>query len=478
MRANSHIAEKTLETETAENLKATQTLLLIDTDAKSSERIREMFENHRIACVACTSLADATSVLRQEQPLDAALIDLNLPNGDGIEVIRIAKKARPDLPCIVLSVKSDIPSVVLAMKAGATDYLTKPCRASTLLSTVSRSIDDQRHKTNTTHATAPPRSRWQSPAMRQAMMDARDASKTHSPVMLVGPVGSGKKSIAQWIHRKSLRANRCFISIDASHTPQSRVEQELFGKSLSNHNGSTYLHVTPKIQACMGGTLYIENLQCLSSKAQAELLEWIKKNQSSTPEKSCRLITSVVAETKNLQPNERVGNLRPDLWYATSVYRVNVPGLAQRSQDIPRLCENLVAHICATHHLRVPGITRKAMEILCDYPWPGNIGELHSVLEHAVTHTDDRLIGPSDLGSLNLADAAKSSGEEDQDSDLGSIEALTKNSLINALEACQGNRRRAAKRLKVSLRTIYNMINRYGLPKKQLPRKTSTNLTS
>lgn len=477
MRATPQIAEKHSKPDAVEEKMATQTLLLIDGDANSAARISEMFENHHVACVTCSSLADATTVLRQEQPLDAALVDLNVPNGDGIEAIRIARKTRPDLPCIVLSARSDTPSVVLAMKAGAVDYLTKPCRQSTLLSTVSKAIGDQRHRTQTARATPPHRSRWQSPAMRQAMTDARDAAKTSSPVMLVGPPGSGKKSIAQWIHRKSSRANQCFITIDASHVPQNRVEQELFGRSLTNHNGYTHAHVTPKIQACMGGTLYIENLQCLSTKAQAELLDWIKQNQSSAPEKSCRLITSVAADTKSLEPNTRVGQLRPDLWYAASVYRVNVPGLAQRSQDIPLLCENIVSHVCATHHLRAPGITRKAMEMLCDYPWPGNIGELHSVLEHAITHTSDRLIGPSNLAHLNNFDAKLASAAEDIESGAGSIEALTKTSLINALEACHGNRRRAAKRLKVSLRTIYNMINRYGLPKKQPRKKTQTNHT-
>jgi DNA-binding NtrC family response regulator len=478
MRATSHIAEKPRETDATEEKKATQTLLLIDGDAHSAARIREMFELHHIACVTCSSLADATTMLRQEQPLDAALVDLNLPNGDGIEAIRIARKTRPDLPCIVLSARSDTPSVVLAMKAGAVDYLTKPCRQSTLLSTVSKAIDAQRHRTHTAHATTPHRSRWHSTAMRQAMTDAREAAKIGSPVMLVGPTGSGKKSVAQWIHRKSSRANHCFITIDASHIPQTRVEQELFGKSLSNNNGATHAHVTPKIQACMGGTLYIENLQCLSTKAQAELLEWIKQNQSSSPEKSCRLITSVAADSNSLQPNARVGQLRPDLWYAASVYRVNVPGLAQRSQDIPLLCEKIVSHICATHHLRMPGITRKAMEMLCDYSWPGNIGELHSVLEHAITHTNDRLIGPSDLAHLNNFDVIDASKEDDLESGAGSIEALTKTSLINALEACQGNRRRAAKRLKVSLRTVYNMINRYGLPKKQTPKKATADHTA
>jgi len=478
MRATSHIAEKPRETDATEEKKATQTLLLIDGDAHSAARIRDMFELHHIACVTCSSLADASTMLRQEQPLDAALVDLNLPNGDGIEAIRIARKTRPDLPCIVLSARSDTPSVVLAMKAGAVDYLTKPCRQSTLLSTVSKAIDAQRHRTHTAHATTPHRSRWHSTAMRQAMTDAREAAKISSPVMLVGPPGSGKKSVAQWIHRKSSRANHCFITIDASHIPQTRVEQELFGKSLSNNNGATHAHVTPKIQACMGGTLYIENLQCLSTKAQAELLDWIKQNQSSSPEKSCRLITSVAADSNSLQPNARVGQLRPDLWYAASVYRVNVPGLAQRSQDIPLLCENIVSHICATHHLRMPGITRKAMEMLCDYSWPGNIGELHSVLEHAITHTNDRLIGPSDLAHLNNFDVKDASKEDDLESGAGSIEALTKTSLINALEACQGNRRRAAKRLKVSLRTVYNMINRYGLPKKQTPKKATADHTA
>ena len=478
MRATSHIAEKPRETDATEEKKATQTLLLIDGDAHSAARIRDMFELHHIACVTRSSLADATTMLRQEHPLDAALVDLNLPNGDGIEAIRIARKTRPDLPCIVLSARSDTPSVVLAMKAGAVDYLTKPCRQSTLLSTVSKAIDAQRHRTHTAHATTPHRSRWHSTAMRQAMTDAREAAKISSPVMLVGPSGSGKKSVAQWIHRKSSRANHCFITIDASHIPQTRVEQELFGKSLSNNNGATHAHVTPKIQACMGGTLYIENLQCLSTKAQAELLDWIKQNQSSSPEKSCRLITSVAADSNSLQPNARVGQLRPDLWYAASVYRVNVPGLAQRSQDIPLLCENIVSHICATHHLRMPGITRKAMEMLCDYSWPGNIGELHSVLEHAITHTNDRLIGPSDLAHLNNFDVKDASKEDDLESGAGSIEALTKTSLINALEACQGNRRRAAKRLKVSLRTVYNMINRYGLPKKQTPKKATADHTA
>lgn len=148
------------------------------------------------------------------------------------------------------------------------------------------------------------------------------------------------------------------------------------------------------------------------------------------------------------------------------------------SQDIPLLCENIVSHICATHHLRMPGITRKAMEMLCDYSWPGNIGELHSVLEHAITHTNDRLIGPSDLAHLNNFDVKDASKEDDLESGAGSIEALTKTSLINALEACQGNRRRAAKRLKVSLRTVYNMINRYGLPKKQTPKKATADHTA
>jgi len=462
-----HIAEKKREEKIADRQRATQTLLLIDADNKSAKRTSDMFEHHHVACVTCHNLADALAIISQEQPLDAIVIDLNLPNGDGIEAIRIARKTRPNLPCIVLSSRSDIPSVVLAMKAGAVDYLTKPCRPSTLLATVSRAVQNERHSTSTIHATTPRRSPWPSPAMRQTMADARDAAKTDSPVMLVGPPGSGKKSIAQWIHRKSSRANQCFISIDASHMPQSRVEHEIFGKSFANENTASPTHLTPKIQACIGGTLYIENIQCLSTKAQSELLEWIKKNQSTTSGKSCRLITSVAADFSLIEPNARIGHLRPDLWYAASVYRVNVPGLAQRSQDIPRLCDNIISHICTTRHLRMPNITRKAMELLCDYSWPGNIGELHSVLEHAIAHTEDRLIGPSNLSHLNAPKTGKTNKTNDQEIGAGSIEALTRSSLINALEACQGNRRRAAKRLKVSLRTVYNMINRYGLPKKQ-----------
>lgn len=485
----------------------TGTLMLVDSEPRSNERIQQLFERHHIACLFCTSLKQALEILQQPIPIDAMLIDLNLPNGDGIEVIRKAAKYRPDVPCVVLSEKNDVQSVVLAMKAGAIEYLTKPCPPSLLSSTILNAITTQKRLQPTINTGPRNQSRWPSQAMKQTMAEARDAAKADSPTLILGPPGSGKKSVAQWIHLKSARAKSCFVSVDASHIPSSRVEQELFGKSLSNHNNHkqstrTPSGSSPKIEACMGGTLYIENIQCLSSRAQEELLEWLNKNQSAPNDQSCRLVASMPTD-HNEVPQAK---LRHDLWYAITVYQVTVPGLAQRSQDIPLLCEKLVSHLCATRHLRVPGITSKAMEMLSDHHWPGNIEELHNILEHAVTHTHDRLIGPSDLGYLNtpapkrisrkkggqvpdntdnknestetnepnqLTQTNQSSNPKAPEDTKGiqpnpeSIEALTKATLIKTLELCQGNRRRTAKRLNVSLRTVYNMINRFGLPKKQ-----------
>ncbi len=467
MYATSHRVETPDETRGKENLVENRTLMLVDGESQSTKRIQGIFERHHITCLVCTNLSQAFDLLQKAVPIDAVLVDLNLPNGDGIEVIRKVAKCRPQTPCIVLSAKNDIQSVVLAMKAGAIEYLTKPCSQAQLSSAILHAIANHQRQAPTMHAGPTSQPRWQSPAMRQAMSDARDAAKTDSPVLITGPAGSGKKSVAWWIHLKSSRSKSCFVSIDASHTPASRVEQELFGKTLSNHNGHTIAGTPPKIEACKGGTLYIENIQCLSSKAQEQLLEWLTKNLSAPNEQSCRLITSMT--TLGNEPPQ--SKLRHDLWYAITVYHVAVPGLAQRSQDIPLLCEKLISHLCTTRHLRVPTITSKAMEILCDHEWPGNIEELHSILEHAITHTHDRLIGPSDLAYLNKPSVKRSSDQNNLPDRPESIEALTKASLINALDACQGNRRRVAKRLNISLRTVYNMINRYGLPKKQ-PGKT------
>jgi DNA-binding NtrC family response regulator len=172
----------------------------------------------------------------------------------------------------------------------------------------------------------------------------------------------------------------------------------------------------------------------------------------------------------------QAGTFRRDLWYLLSVHLIHVPCLRDRREDLPSICEEILTSICVKGNLRRPTITRMAMMAMQDYGWPYNIMELHNALQHAVANTQDGLISPADLPRY------VQSGNQQQDSNkmweigLTSIDEVTKASLEAALKACGGNRRRAAQRLQISLRTIYYMIKRYNLPNTQRSKiKTSDN---
>ena len=156
------------------------------------------------------------------------------------------------------------------------------------------------------------------------------------------------------------------------------------------------------------------------------------------------------------------GAFRNDLWYALSVHHIEVPALAQRVKDLPQLCEDIITSICVNRRLRRPKLTRKALEAITEHTWPGNLAELQSALEHAVTTTADGLISPSNLPRL-VNPPTQPAAATPATMAVSSIDEITRTALMAALDASHGNRRRTAQRLKVSLRTVYNMIQRYEL---------------
>jgi DNA-binding NtrC family response regulator len=284
-------------------------------------------------------------------------------------------------------------------------------------------------------------------------------------VMLVGAPSTGKSRFAKLIHESSKLKGKPMTTINLAALSPLQIETELFGAPLEKLDDALPFG-RGKLARCRGETLYIEHINRLHPEAQLQLLNIISGNSWEVGKlPACRLITSSCTD---LSVEIKEGRFRQDLWYALGVYKIQIPCLAERPEDIPLLCESIITRICVNAKLRRPTLTRRALEVLLDHAWPGNLDELHSCLEHAVTRTTDGLIGPDDFPPMH--------GQTGSDSPavlppgISSIDDLTKLTLMAALDACGGNRRRTAKRLKVSLRTIYNMIDRYGLPKKK--RKT------
>lgn len=450
-------------------------VLVVEDDLTTSSLICAVLNNRGVPSIPCHSVNESLEAIRENLTIGAAVIDLGLPDGDGIDVIRKARQVFPGLPFFVLTAKESVESAVVAMKAGAMDYFTKPFDTEKLVTVLADAMSlyrGQRERNQAVNDEFPSVFSWKSPKMRQAFEVAKLAAKTLSPVLITGEPSTGKRSVAKLIHEGGKLRSKPLVTINLANLTPIEAEIELFGKPLSKPDE---VHTTGRgrLERSSGSTVFIENIERLSAPGQSALLEWIKSADKGGPGgiHPCRLITSGPASLERLILE---GSFRDDLRYALSVYQVEVPSLAERSQDLPDLCETTITRICVSRKLRRPSLTRKAMEAILDHSWPGNLSELHSVLEHAVTHTGDGLIGPDDLPRL-LA-SAEPTRTSFIPLGISSIDDINRATLLAALEACGGNRRRAAQRLKVSLRTIYNMIQRYqvadAVPSSRTSRRT------
>lgn len=449
-----------------ESRRSSSSILVVEDDPTTSEVICIVLKDHGLEPKPCFSAGEAIHFLRENIDVSALLIDLSLPDGDGIAVMREARKIHQHIPCIILTAKDSVDAAVLAMKAGAENYLIKPFEPDSLVNGLKTSIETY-HSLHggghhqETYAIQAIRS-WKSPVMRQAMEIAMQAAKTLSPVLLTGERGNGKGSIAQFIHQNGKLDSRPFLTINPALMSPMQVELELFGRTLSQSTENNAF-ARGKLDRSRGSTLYIENVDALTLASQKELLQWVHADQKNINlgQPPTRLITSSSVDlTKAISE----GKFLQNLWYALAVYHVEVPRLAERSEDLPQLCEGIITRICVSRKIRRPNLTRQATEMIQDHTWPGNLSELYSVLEHAVTRTCDGLIGPEDFPPLQKT--GDTIGLQRMPIGAASIDDVTRLNLIATLEACGGNRRRAAQRLKISLRTIYNMIQRYELAPK------------
>lgn len=453
-------------------------VIVLEDDQTTSELLCLILKKDGFCPIPCYSVAEANETLHGGLPISGMLIDLFLPDGDGIEVLRTGRRIYKGLPCFVLTAKETVESAVIAMKAGAENYLVKPFEPTSLLSALKGAVRIYQGLSGyLLESTNSPQgiSRWKSAGMRKAMDCMSIAAKTDSAVAITGDDCTGKSRFAQLVFKGSKTGQKGFTTINLKALAPSQIEVELFGAPL-NSVSDGLLQSRGKLEKCRGETLYIENIHCLHPAAQARLIDWLAGDSPkiSSKQGSCRLITSGPPDILNAVND---GTFRKDLWYALAVYHIEVPSLAERSEDIPLLCENIITRICVTRKLRRPTLTRKALELLTDHNWPGNLSELYNCLEHAVNRTEDGLIGPDDFPSM-VRQSLDGTHHSMFQFGVSSIEEINKLTLMAALEACGGNRRRAAQRLKISLRTIYNMIERYELPRRINKRRASSQVVS
>lgn len=430
-------------------------LLIVEDDPVTAELISHAALKEGYVPVVCATAQAARAANLGDA--SAALLDLQLPDGDGFDVLSYARRHHPELPCFVLTARDCAESAVSALKAGAVDYFTKPFEPARIFASLREVVGVAALKPQSAETAGG--GEWRSSSMIGLERAASAAAAGHSPVLLVGEAGCGKRSLAASIHARSRRAGHPFASVDARSLDPATLDQELFGGEVRQPSGRT-VRKRGKIEMTHGGTLFIQNVELLSPALQGRLLDALEMRTEAGlgPWSDFRLVASTEAA---LQPLVDAGTFRRDLFFRLAITILHVPRLRDIPEDILAWCDRLLTEICLTLRCRRPHLTRGAKEALLDHPWPGNLDELRQVLEHGVSQAKSGIIGVEELPA-GFPEPPPPAGSANPIA-FARIDDLERAALVAALEACDGNRRRAAKRLGVSIRTIYNMIDRHAL---------------
>ncbi|MGF1583201.1 MAG: sigma-54-dependent transcriptional regulator [Gemmataceae bacterium] len=447
-------------------------LLIVDDDEQLSETLRSRFERQDMkVCLARNGEEALTSV--EQCRRDVVLLDLNLPDWNGIDLLPRLKEKQPDLEILLLTAHSSIQTAIEAMKRGAYDYLSKPFPLSELEIHVQKAYEKvrlarrERQWVDHLHYESPRYSLiGSSQALQKVVRMIEKVAPTEATVLIRGASGTGKELVARALHNNSQRRDRPLVTINCATFQETLLESELFGHEKGAFTGATNKK-SGLIEVAEGGTLFIDEVAEMAPSLQAKLLRVLEdcsyRRVGGTHELHAD-VRIVAATNKDLLAEQQKGKFREDLYYRLNVVTIQLPTLKERPEDIPEL----VAHFLETRRIgtRPFIIDDDAIGALQSFDWPGNVRELANVLERAQIVAEENRITLDDLPE-NIYDSKA----------VSSCRAISLNGLHNAqelreVERChvetvlrqeKGNKLRAAKVLGVSRRALYRLINKHGL---------------
>jgi two-component system, NtrC family, response regulator AtoC len=365
-------------------------LLLVDDDRTFSSLAASVLSQEGFRVRVARSLHETRAALAREAP-DLIILDRRLPDGDGLSFLPELRAQLPGTVVLMVTAHGDIASAVEAIKAGARDYLAKPVELDELVLRARRAAQDVQlqERLRRAESVLQDRRRLQeprSPAMRQALqMLERIATTPRSPVLLQGETGAGKEVLAR--HLYILRQKQGpFVHVNCAALPETLVESELFGHERGSFTDARTAR-RGLVEVANGGLLFLDEVGELPLALQAKLLTFLDKGAFRRLGGSSELTSSarvVAATNRDLTQEVAAGRFREDLYFRLSVFKVEVPPLRERREDVLPLAEALVAELCAELGHRPVVFSAAARERLESYPFPGNVRELRNILERAL----------------------------------------------------------------------------------------------
>jgi DNA-binding NtrC family response regulator len=321
---------------------------------------------------------------------DLILCDIKMPKMDGVEVLEAVKKIKPEIPIVMISGHGDLDTAVNTMRLGAFDYISKPPDLNRLLNTVRNALDRKELVVENKILKKKVSKKYEMIGESDAISQIKDiidkVAPTDARVLITGPNGTGKELVAHWLHEKSSRAKGNLIEVNCAAIPSELIESELFGH-VKGAFTSANKDRAGKFEAANGGTIFLDEIGDMSLSAQAKVLRALQESkiQRVGSDKDIKVDVRVIAATnKNLKKEISEGRFREDLYHRLAVILIKVPALNDRRDDIPLLINHFSSKISSEQGTIKKSFSDKAVKLLQEYDWTGNIRELRNVIERLI----------------------------------------------------------------------------------------------
>ena len=443
-------------------------ILIIDDEPTIRMLLARLLELEGYEVVKAQDRATALHILR-EQTVQVVLCDVFLPDGNGVDMVGELQQLAPAAKIVLLTAHGNIPDGVKAIKAGAFDYIVKGDDNRKIIPIVSRAIDAARGERKQPSPKAGAECDIAaytfdgivgcSPALKVVVDQARKVAATDVAVLINGETGTGKEVFAQAIHRGSPRRSEVFLALNCSAFSRELLESELFGYKAGAFTGAVK-DKTGLFEEAHHGTLFLDEIGEMALDLQAKLLrvletgEFVKIGDTKPTRVDVRILS---ATNRNLKDEIANGRFREDLYFRLSVFRLSLPPLRERGDDILLFARHFAALSARRLGREKPRLSAEAQKLFLSYPWPGNVREMKNAIEHALIVCDD-VITPGDLPIDMLT--AEPQREDTESLDLKSVE---QSHIIKVLRHTGGNKTEAARLLKIGLTTLYRKIDEYEI---------------
>ena len=446
---------------------APATLLIADDDPVALALLAEVLAGEGYAVRAASGGA-ACLELAAREPVELAIVDLRMPDMDGLEVIRRLAVIRPGIPIIILTAFAGIDTAIEAIRSGATDYLSKPFRMEQITIAVRRILESKRLASENVQYRQERADRFgvrnligQSPAMVEVYKLVARVAGLDTTVLIQGETGTGKELVARAIHQASPRADGPFVVVDCSALAETLFESELFGHERGAFTGALAAR-RGLFETAAGGTCLLDEIGELSPALQAKLLRALQEQsirRVGGNEQIAVNVRMIAATNRDLPKRVEEGAFREDLYYRLNVVSIAVPPLRERGGDVHLLAQHFVDQYARAAKKAIRGLARETLDLLSAHHWPGNVRELENTIARAVALSSSELLMPDGVSVPPRADP----GPLALPAPRMRLDEVRRWYVGKVLEEMGGNKVHAAERLGIDRGTLHRMLRRWAM---------------